>query len=585
MIRCTTRDRASNASRDESRVMCLRLRWIRSGLVLAVMLWLLPWAAGGSAQQRPGLFVDATAESGLDFIHLNGATGELLLPEVIGAGGALFDYDNDGDLDLFVVQGGPLRASGAPGPAARSRLYRNDLSDGRARFADVTARSGIVAAGYGMGATTGDYDKDGWIDLYVTFLGSNHLFRNNRDGTFSDVTTRSGTDDVRWSTSAAFLDYDRDGWLDLYVANYVTFSVETTRACFSAGSARDYCNPAVYQPATGTLFHNNRDGTFANVSARAGLSRAPARGLGVIAADFNGDGWPDLYVANDGDPNQLWLNERGTGAFKEDALLTGVAVSRDGRPQGSMGVDLGDVDGDGDEDLFVTNLDNEGNALYRNLGKGLYEERTIEAGLFALGLTGFGTRFVDYDNDGWLDLVVVNGAVRHVASQVQGGDPYPLKQRSQLFHNERGRRFDNVTDQAGPAFAPLLVSRGLAAGDLDNDGDVDLVVFNNNGPGRILLNTTSGRHWLGVRVVDGAARDVLDTQVVLRRPTGTLVRRTHVDGSYCAAGDPRVIFGLGTETTPQSVRVRWPGGRIEDFQGLSVDRYWVLEAGRPPRPM
>jgi len=561
-------------------------RWIRIGLGLAVMLWLLPWVIAGSAQQPPALFVDATAESGVDFTHVNGATGELLLPEVIGGGGALFDYDNDGDLDLFVVQGRALRASGAPGPAAlRSRLYRNDLSGGRARFADVTARSGIVATGYGMGATTGDFDNDGWIDLYVTNLGSNHLFRNNHDGTFSDVTTRSGTDDPRWSTSAAFLDYDRDGWLDLYVANYVDFSVDMPRACFSAGSARDYCNPSVYPPVTGTLFHNNRDGTFANVSARAGLFRAPARGLGVIASDFNGDGWPDLYVANDGDPNQLWLNERGTGAFREDALLAGVAVSRDGRPQGSMGVDLGDADGDGDEDLFVTNLDNEGNAFYRNLGKGLFEERTIEAGLFALGLTGFGTRFVDYDNDGWLDLVVVNGAVRQVASQVQAGDSYPLKQRSQLFHNERGRRFANVTDQAGPAFAPLHVSRGLAAGDLDNDGDVDLVAFNNNGPARILLNNTSGRHWVGVRVVDAAGRDVLDTQVVLRRPTTTLVRRTHVDGSYCVAGDPRVVFGLDMETTPQSVRVRWPGGRVEDFHGLSVDRYWVLEAGRPPRPM
>jgi hypothetical protein len=219
------------------------------------------------------------------------------------------------------------------------------------------------------------------------------------------------------------------------------------------------------------------------------------------------------------------------------------------------------------------------------VGKGLFEERTAEAGLFALGFTGFGTRFVDYDNDGWLDLVVVNGAVRHVLSQVQAGDAYPLKQRSQLFRNQRGRRFDNVTDTAGPAFAPLHVSRGLAAGDLDNDGDVDLVAFNNNGPARLLLNTSSGRHWLGIRIVDAAGRDVLDTQVTLRRPAGTLVRRTHVDGSYCTAGDPRVTFGLGTETTPQSVRVRWPGGRVEDFQGLIVDRYWVLETGRPPRPM
>src|SRR5687768_11583005 len=273
-------------------------------------------------------FIDATAESGLDFVHINGATGELLLPEVIGAGGALFDYDNDGDLDLLAVQGAMLRPGSAGATAAaQSRLYRNDLGAGdrgRPRFTDVTERSGIVATGYGMGATTGDIDNDGWIDLYVTYLGSNRMFRNNGDGTFTDVTARTGTDDPRWSTSATFFDYDRDGWLDLFVANYVNFGVDMKRGCFSAGSARDYCNPVVYDAVPDRLFHNNGDGTFSDVSVRAGLARSPARGLGVLAADFNADGWTDLYVANDGHPNQLWINDRGS-KFTDEGLLSGVA--------------------------------------------------------------------------------------------------------------------------------------------------------------------------------------------------------------------------------------------------------------------
>jgi len=353
------------------------------------------------------------------------------------------------------------------------------------------------------------------------------------------------------------------------------------RGCFSAGSARDYCNPVVYDPVPDRLLHNNRDGTFSDVSVRAGLTRKPARGLGVLAADYNGDGWLDLYVANDGDPNHLWVNDHGTGAFTDEALLSGVAVSRSGHAQGSMGVDAGDVDGDGDEDLFVTNLDNEGNALYRNLGQGLFEERTVETGLFRLGFTGFGTRFIDFDNDGWLDVVVANGAVRHQSGQVQQGDPYPLRQRNQLFRNDRGRRFVDVTDAAGAAFAPLHVARGLAAGDLDNDGDVDLVVVNNSGPARVLLNDVgSRRHWIGVRVVDGR-RDAVQTRVVLAARNGRdITRRVQVDGSYGTSGDARVLFGLGDDSSPRTVRVHWPGDSIEEFRGLSADRYWVLERGK-----
>jgi hypothetical protein len=538
---------------------------------------LLASIAVTSAQRAPDLFVDRTTELGVDAAHVNGATGELLLPEVIGSGGALFDFDNDGDLDLFVVQG-----------SAANRLFRNDAdaaNRGR-RFTDVTARSGLGAAGSGMGATVGDYDGDGWLDVYVTNLGPNRMFRNNGDGTFSDRTAATRTDDPRWSTGATFFDYDRDGWLDLFVVNYVTFSRDEKRACYAASSARDYCNPSVYPPASATLFHNDGNGRFTDVSARAGIARAAARGLGVLAADIDGDGFTDVYVANDGDPNHLWLNQRGSGAFKEEALLAGVALNRTGQPQGSMGVDLGDTDGDGDEDLFVTNLDNEGNTFYRNQGGGLFEDRTVEAGLFKLGSTGFGTRLVDYDNDGWLDVVVANGAVRHMAAQVQAGDPYPLKQRNQLFHNDAGRRFAEVTDRAGAAFAPLHVARGLAAGDLDNDGATDLVIFGNNGPTRVLMNAAArGRHWLGVRALDERGRDALGAVIEVTRGRNRLVRRVHVDGSYAAASDPRVILGLGADAAAQTVQVRWPGGRVESFAGLAADRYWVLQAGKPARRM
>jgi len=558
------------------------------------------WPAGLVIAQSTAPFVDATAQSGLDFIHVNGAAGELLLPEVIGAGGALIDFDNDGDLDVFAVQGSGLPAFDSAGLQSKTRptlqrsggrLFRNDLrvtSNGARtlRFTDVTERSGIVATGNGMGAATGDVDNDGWVDLYVSNLGSNQLLRNNGNGTFTDVTAKSGTDDSRWSTSATFFDYDRDGWLDLFVANYVNFRPDMKRGCFSAGSARDYCNPAVYDPVPDTLFRNNRDGTFSNVTARSGIARPSGRGLGVLASDINGDGWTDLYVANDGDANQLWINERGSGVFKDEALLAGVAVNRMGQPQGSMGVDAGDVDRDGDEDLFVTNLDNEGNTLYLNVGDGLFEDRTAEFGLFKLGFTGFGTRFVDYDNDGFLDVIVVNGAVRHSSSQIQKGEPYPLKQRSQLFHNERGRRFEDVSDTAGAAFAQLQVARGAATGDLDNDGDTDVVIFNNSGAIRVLLNEVGNRrHWLGVRAVDSRVkRDAMQARVELVGHRGTS-RSIHTDGSYCVASDPRVLFGLGSDTAAQTVRVHWPGGQVEEFRDLAVDRYWVLESGKAPRAM
>ena len=562
----------------------LTVRSARIACVVALGVY-ASWAGASVSGQSTAPFSDVTSQSGLDFVHVNGAEGGLLLPEVIGSGGALFDYDNDGDLDVFLVQGGRVPGSGTRETGPGSRLFRNDVNSARTlRFTDMTKASGIVAAGYGMGAATGDFDNDGWIDLYVTSLGPNQLFHNNGNGTFSDVTVKAGADDPRWSTSATFFDYDRDGWLDLFIANYVNFRADMKRNCFSAGSARDYCNPVVYAPVPDKLLHNNHDGTFSDVSARSAIARESGRGLGVMASDFNGDGWTDLYVANDGDPNQLWINARGSGSFVDDALLAGVAVSRAGQPQGSMGIDVGDVDRDGDDDLFVTNLDNEGNTLYLNVGGGLFEDRTAEFGLFKLGFTGFGTRFMDYDNDGWLDLVVVNGAVRHLSSQLQKGDPYPLKQRSQLFRNDRGRKFVDVSDSAGPPFAQLQVARGAATGDLDNDGDVDLVVFNNNGPARVLLNDVGSRgHWLGVRAIDTRyKRDAVQTRVSLAGQRGA-TKVVQTDGSYAVASDPRVLFGLGSESAAQTVRVQWSGGQVEEFRNLAVDRYYVLEPGKAPR--
>ena len=551
----------------------------RVGIICVIALGVyVAWVEAPLSGQSAAPFADVTSQSGLDFVHLNGAEGGLLLPEVIGSGGALFDYDNDGDLDVFLVQSSGL-----------SVLFRNDLAarpDGTRtlRFTDVTKTSRIVATGYGMGAATGDFDNDGWIDLYVTNLGSNQLLRNNGNGTFSDVTAKAGADDPRWSTSATFFDYDRDGWLDLFIANYVNFRPDMKRNCFSAGSARDYCNPVVYDAVPDKLLHNNRDGTFSDVSGRSAIARETGRGLGVMASDVNGDGWTDLYVANDGDPNQLWINSRGSGAFVDEALLAGVAVNRAGQPQGSMGIDVGDIDRDGDDDLFVTNLDNEGNTLYLNVGSGLFEDRTAEFGLFKLGFTGFGTRFMDYDNDGWLDLVIVNGAVRHLSGQVQKGDRYPLKQRSQLFRNDRGRKFVDVSDSAGPPFAQLQVARGVATGDLDNDGDVDLVVFNNSGPARVLLNDVGAqRHWLGIRAIDARhKRDAVQARVSLVGQRGA-TRTVQTDGSYCVASDPRVLFGLASETRSQTVRVQWAGGQVEEFRDLAVDRYYVLEPGKVPR--
>ena len=358
-------------------------------------------------------FTDRARESGLDFVHFNGMTGRFYFPEVIPPGVALFDYDGDGDLDVFVAQGQMLgkhalgEALNPPPVSLKSRLYRNDLEVGvdgarSLRFADVTDASGIVVQGYAMGAATGDFDNDGCVDLYVTNLERSQLFRNNCDGTFTDVSTESRAEDRGWSVSAAFVDYDRDGWLDLFVGNYVYYSVEADKPCLhSIGSLRDYCPPGVYRPQPSRLYHNNRDGMFTDVTVAAGMGREFGPALGVSTADFNGDGWIDIYVANDGQPNQLWIN-RHDGTFANAGLLAGAALGADGEAKGSMGVDAADFDQDGDEDLFITELAREGYDLYVNDGSGVFKEQAAGAGirLPSLPYTGFGSAWFDFDNDG-----------------------------------------------------------------------------------------------------------------------------------------------------------------------------------------
>ncbi|NIR49649.1 CRTAC1 family protein [candidate division KSB1 bacterium] len=534
-------------------------------------------------------------EVGLDFVHENGMSGKLYFVEMMGGGGAVFDYDNDGDLDLYLVQGHFLDPAW-PGPddsTPRDRLYRNDLkmaTDGtrKLHFTDVTKTSGLKATGYGMGVTTGDYNNDGWVDLYVLNWGDNQLWRNNGDGTFTDITVQSGSNDPNWSTAAAFLDFDLDGWLDLLIVNYVDYSFENDHPCYSPISGgRDYCHPSSYPPAPDRLLRNRRDGTFENITFQTRIATAYGSGLGTTVADFNGDGWFDMYVANDGMENQLWLNQDGR-YFQNHAIISGTAVNSAGATEASMGVNAADFDGDGDVDLFMTHLTRETNTLYINHGLALFQDQTRISGVGAASLpyTGFGTVDFDYDNDGWLDLFIANGHVGIIQEQAQRGDPFPLKQVNQLLRNLGEGRFRMISATDDSVFGLEEVSRGAAMGDLDNDGDSDILLVNNNGPARLLRNEVGHKQaWLGVRLVGKEfQRDMLGSRIALVRTDGsTLWRRVRVDGSYCSAHDPRVLFGLGGSNSYEAVRVYWPGGLVEEWRGLGTGQYHTLIQGSGKR--
>ncbi|MDY7095198.1 MAG: CRTAC1 family protein [Acidobacteriota bacterium] len=542
------------------------------------------------------LFENVARQAGLDFVHVNGMSGELYILEVMGSGAALFDYDGDGDLDLYLVQGHALPPLTREHPPLSDRLFRNDLRNGEPRFVDVTEEAGIEATGYGMGVASGDVDGDGHRDLFVTNYGANQLWRNRGDGTFVDITEAAGVgstsqNGTSWSTATAFLDYDRDGHLDLFVGNFLDFTVETHRRCTAETSAPDYCSPTVYSPVPDRLFRGRGDGTFEDVTEAAGLGAAFGNCLGVVTGDLNGDGWQDLYVANDSTPNQMWINN-GDGTFSDQALLSGNAYNREGKAEASMGVSAADPDGDGDLDLFMTHLNSETNTFYLNTGDGLFEDRSLEQGLAAPSLpyTSFGTLWMDYDNDSWLDLLVLNGEVKKIWSQDAAGDPLPLKQPDQLFRNVQGT-YQDVSDLAGPALTEPSVSRAGVFGDIDNDGDLDVVVTLNNGPVKLLLNRATeteearDNRWLGLRLVD-AEGSVLGAQVSVQLPPARelagrqLVRRVRVDGSYLAAHDPRVLVGLGEiEAETVTVTVRWPDGTREVWQDLPLEAYSTLRRG------
>ena len=542
------------------------------------------------------IFKEIAAEAGLRFQHYNGMTGKFFLPEIMGSGVALFDFDNDGDLDVFLVQGSTLEEGQDPtktlfpwrgNDSPRGRLFRNDLKSQQLAFTDVTEKSRITANGYGMGAAVGDINNDGWPDLYLTNLGSNQMFLNKGDGTFVEVTNESGTDDNRWSTSAAFFDYDRDGWLDLIVLNYADFSTNNNPTCYANTTARDYCTPRVFRAPGNRLFRNKGDGKFVDVTAASGINAELGHGLGVVSADFNDDGWADIFVANDGDPNQLWVNQKD-GTFKNEALLAGAAVNRDGKAEAGMGVDSGDFDGNGTDDIFITHLMDETNTLFTNLGNAVFEDRTREVGLGMPGrrFTGFGTLFFDYDNDSWLDLLVVNGAVQLLPELMRKQDPFPLGQPKQLFRNNGNGRFVEILDQAGPNFSLIEVSRGAAFGDIDNDGDTDVVVTNNNGPVRLLLNTIGNRNqWFGLRVVSqDRGRDMPGTKVEIVLSTKRVLRRrARTDGSYLSANDPRVLVGLGNDAHIDTVRLRWPDGRVSEWRNPPINRYMTWSYGMNPK--
>ena len=555
-----------------------------------------PASYAGAPEPDPDVdwFTDRAEATGLDFVHFNGMSGHFYQPEVMGPGVAMFDYDNDGDLDVYLVQGRML-GEGTPllppagGRTPTDRLYRNDLEvapDGShtLRFTDVTETSGLTARGYGQGVATGDLDNDGWVDLYLTGFGRNQMFRNNGDGSFADVSMSTGTGDPSgWGVSAAFVDYDRDGWLDLFVGNYLSYTIETHVPCFNRAGPPDYCPPDVTPAQPNRLYRNHGDGTFVDVTAAAGVAAEFGPALGVSTADFNGDGWIDIFVANDQQENQLWINQRD-GSFANMAPLWGVAVGANGDMKADMGVDAGDFDNDGDEDLFITELVGQGSTLYVNDGAGLFTDQSLVARvrLPSLPYTGFGAGWLDFDNDGWLDVLSVNREVVQNLERLGADNPFPLQQRNLLLRNLAEGRFGDVTKDAGEVFTLSEVSRGAAFGDIDNDGDTDVLVGNDAGPVRLLINNVGNRnHWLGLRLVGTETpRDMVGTIVMVSQGNGAArMRRARSDVSYASANDARVLVGLGGSSEPARVHVTWPNGQVEEWSDVAVDRYTTLTEG------
>ena len=526
--------------------------------------------AGGSEAPRSPLWTEIGLERGIDFVHRSGADGSLTFPEMMGGGIAVFDADEDGDPDLYFVSG------------ETNKLYVQG-DDGR--FTGAGTASGLEDDGYGTGVAVGDVNNDGHEDVFVANIGADQLYLGRGDGRFEAATRKSGIEaeadpNQDWSTSAAFCDFSRDGWLDLYVVRYVVY--DSAVRCTDKTGRPEYCGPANYEDRTDRLFMNQGDGTLRDVSAAAGIQTVTGAGLGVVCEDVDDDGWPDIYVANDGDPNQLWINQKD-GTFIDDALIMGSSVNASGLYEAGMGVVAADFDNDADFDLFITHLRDETNTFYRNLGSGIgFEDHTAQVGLAteSTPFTGFGTAPLDVDLDGDLDLVIANGRVTRgePLTDALPGPWNPYGEPNLVYLNDRGR-FTLAGDEAAAFTAPVEVGRGLAIGDLDGDGAVDLAVSNIESPARVYAGQASG-HWLRIDTVDPRwKRRALGARVVLEAGGARQSRTVHGAMSYLSSSDPRAHFGLGTVDKVESVTVRWPDGLLERFAVPELDRDVVLRRG------
>jgi enediyne biosynthesis protein E4 len=543
----------------------------------ALLLPKLPTFIRPDTPQYP--FQDVPAEkSGILWKHCSGKSPEKYLPETTGAGCAFLDFDNDGWMDIYLVNSGKCDFFN-PDPPLRNALYKNNR-DGT--FTDVTEKAGVAGGGFGQGIAAGDYDGDGFPDLYVTQYGRSILYHNNGDGTFTDVTEKAGVATPGWSSSAVWFDYDNDGRLDLFVGRFVSFSKELNRACgVEEDGHRHYCIPQNYAPTPSWLFHNNGDGTFTDVSKESGIAGHLGKVWGVVATDVNNDGLMDLWVSNDTVPDFLFANQ-GNGKFNEIATNAGVAYSDGGRPRSGMGVDSADFDNDGWMDLFVANIDREMFAIYKNNHDGTFDDLALPTGIGKATkyMSGWGLKFFDYDNDGNLDLFLANGNPDDLINSLHGEVTYeePLI----LFHNT-SKGFRDVSASSGPVFSHKLCSRGLALGDFDNDGAVDVLISVNNAAPVLLKNTaTAGNYWLGVRLVGKKSNpDAIGASITY--PAGDLKRRRVKvgGGSYLSSHDPRVVLGLGTRPKLDWLEIKWPqpGGKIERFTDLPVDRYITIVEG------